>query len=480
MAVDKKLAVKHELWRRGVLTWKLHSVQQEMYDIYNKAPDNSTLVWLLSRQSGKSFMLAILAIEQAIKHDHSIIKLLTDTKIHAKSIFDKIFVEVLADCPPELRPNYVESQYVYQFPNGSEIQMAGTDGGHYERLRGQKTHLALIDEAGFCTNLEDIVKSVLIPTTTHTWGKIILASTPPVEQDHDFNSFIEAAQFRGTLTKKTIYDNPLLNDDQIKRIESEMGGNNSDKFRREYLCELVRGDNDVLFPEFDDALLPKIVKEWKRPAYFDSYVAMDLGARDNTAVVFGYYDFKNDRIIIEDEILIKGKDLKLPDLTKQIISKEEELFTNPITNEFMAPVSRVSDINYIVTDEIRRMTQGRLMFSNPRKDDKMAALNNMRVLLASEKIIINPRCQVTIRQLQNVKLDKGGKGTSFARSPDDGHYDMADACLYLVRSMNFSKNPYPPGYGYDQRDLFVYNKDSYYKNDPMDVYRKIFGKKRKF
>jgi|GEM_PF-907598 len=443
--------------------------------------DNDTNLYLLANGlvTHNSTLMGALALEQALSKPHSVIKLLTDTKIHAKTIFDKIFIELLSDCPEDIRPSYIESQYTYKFPNGSEIQMAGTDSGHYERLRGSKTHLALIDEAGFCTNLEDIVKSVLIPTTTHTGGKIILASTPPADGRHDFLKFIEAAQYRGNLTKKTIYDNPLLNEDQVRRIEDEMGGRNSVKFRREYECEIVKDEDTVLFPEFNAELKPKVCIEWKKPAYYDSYVAMDLGGRDSTAVLFGYYDFKKDKIIIDDEIVVPGRKLKLPDLVNDIIKKEEELFTNPVTNEFMAPYKRVSDINYIVTDEIRRMTNNRLMFDAPRKDDKMAAVNNLRVLLASEKIIINPKCETLIRHLENVKWDTGSKSTNFARSPDDSHYDSCDALIYMVRSINFNKNPYPPGYGYDQRDLFVYNKDSYYKNDPMQIYQKIFNRKRK-
>ena len=479
MAAAEKLAIKHELWRRGVLSWKFHSVQHEMHDIYVKAPKNSTLVWLLARQSGKSTLLALIACEQALQRPHSVIKLLTDTKLHARSIYEKIFVEVLEDCPEDCKPNYIRAEYLYRFPNGSEIQLAGTDGGHYERLRGQKTHLALIDEAGFCTNLDEIVKSVLIPTTTHTGGKVILASTPPTETGHDFLKFIEDAQYKGTLTKKTVYENPLLTEEQIARIEEEMGGKDAVKFKREYLCEIVKEEGDALFPEFDKALQDKVIKPWVKPAHYDAYVSMDLGGKDLTAVVFGYYDYKNDKVIIEDELVVEGKNLKLPQLTQDIISKEELLFFDDKTNEVRPPYKRISDINYIVTEEIRRMSYGRLKFEIPKKDDKMAAINNLRVLIASEKIIINPRCKTLIRHIENVKWDKSSQNLKFQRSVDDSHYDTVDALLYMVRSMNFNRNPYPAGYGYDTRDLFIYNKDGYKRNDPMEIYAKIFGRKRK-
>ena len=85
------LEAKNELWRRGSLAWKMHPIQREMHKIFTESKENSTLVWLLARQSGKSVLLAILALEQALRKPNSVIKLLTDTKVHIKSIFEPIF-----------------------------------------------------------------------------------------------------------------------------------------------------------------------------------------------------------------------------------------------------------------------------------------------------------------------------------------------------------------------------------------------------
>ena len=198
--------IKAALWERGVLEWKLHPVQKEMYDIFLAAEENSILVWLLARQTGKSYGLTVMALEQAYKKPNSIIKLLTDTKLHVESIFIPLFNQVLEDCPEHLKPKYNGQKFIFQFPNGSQVQLAGSDNGHYERLRGQKTDLVLVDEAGFCNKLTDIVKSVLLPTTTHTGGKIILASTPSEDLNHEFINFIEEAEMNDNLVKKTIYD----------------------------------------------------------------------------------------------------------------------------------------------------------------------------------------------------------------------------------------------------------------------------------
>jgi len=473
--------IQDELWRRGELSFLCHPVQKEMRNIFYSSEKHSILVWLLSRQSGKSSLLTILSLEAALRTPNSIIKIITDTKVHAKTIFIPIFNMFLESCPEEIKPKYQVSEYCYVFSNGSQIQLAGSDGQHYERLRGQRSHLVLVDEAGFCDDLDIMVNSVLLPTTTHTGGKLVLASTPPKEFTHPFLVFLEQAELNNLLTKKTIFDNPMLGPEQIAIIEKQMGGRTSEQFRREYLCEIIKLSTDSALPEVTDELLAKIVKDHPKPAHYDGYVAMDLGYQDLTAVIFAYYDFRRDKIVIEDELPFdfKEKGNTIRQLVTSICAKEEEIWNNPLTNEMREPHMRVSDINHIVTSEIRSYSNGRLNFLVPRKDDKKAAVNNLRVMLINEKIIINPKCQTLIRHLRNVKWNK--KGDEFARSVDDSHYDFVDALIYLTRSINFKKNPYPLGYGMDLReeDMFLSNPKSYYNQDSKAAFRAIMGIKKR-
>jgi hypothetical protein len=482
-----KTELQNELWRRGMLTWKMHIIQKEMYDLYLKAPSNGTLVWLLSRQTGKSYALAMMALMEAIQKPNSIIKLVTDTKLHVQTIFEPIFREILEDCPDDVRPNYIPTKFIYEFQNGSQIQMAGTDAGNCERLRGQKSNLILVDEAGSCSKLEYNVMSILLPTTTHTGGKLILASTPPEEPDHDFVQFIEKAEAENCLTRKTLFDNPLLSQKQKDDIVSRyFGGVNNSQFRREYMVELIRDEKRTVIPEFDEELMSSIVREFPKPPHYTPYVSMDLGFKDFTVVLFGYYDFKADKIIIEDEIAIRGNELKLPTFTKNILEKEEKLWLNIYTNEQIKPELRVSDIDYLVINEINRLSYGQLNFTAIKKEPgyKLPLINKLRVQLQQEKIIINPKCETLIRHLKNARWKDASAKDDFARSPDDGHYDAVDALLYLVKSVNYNKNPFPKNYNGNGDSTFHNNGQYGYSpktpsSTAMEVYQSIFGIKKK-
>jgi hypothetical protein len=470
-----------ELWRRGLLKWKLDPIQKQMYDLYYK--DSSSLsTWLLARRSGKTFCLAILAIEQCIRKPNSIVKFVAPTKAQVNSNTRPLFKKILDDCPDDIKPEFRTNDFIYYFPNGSEIQLAGSDSGHAEKLRGADSHLCIVDEAGSCDELSNLVKSILLPTTLITRGKIILASTPPKDSDHEFLSFIETCEHRGTLVKKTIYDNPRITQEDIERMIIESGGKNSPDFRRECLCEIIKDPKSSVLPEFTSTLASKIITESPRPPMFDTYVGMDLGGKDLTVVLFAYFDFRRDKVIVEDEIVIDFQEINnhIKTLVDQIEKKEGDLWLNRLTNEVNTPKVRVSDINYIVLKDISVHSKGKITFTATKKDEKRTAVNNLRIMLANEKILIDPRCKTLIRHLNNVKWSKSKKN-EFARSPDDGHYDAVDALIYLIRSINYTKNPYPPGYGLNMSDLYISNEKKFKERNSsstVDVYRSIFGKRK--
>lgn len=483
--ISRSEAIK-ELWRRGELSWKLDAVQKQMHSSYYNA-SFKIHTWLLARRSGKTYLLCVLALEQCIKTPNSIVKFVSPTKLQVNNNVRPLFKKILEDCPEDIKPEFRTKDYIYYFPNGSEIQLAGTDSGHAEKLRGGDSHICIVDEAGSCDHLDTVVKSILLPTTLITRGKLVLASTPPQEPEHDFINFIEEADHKGSLVKKTVFDNPRITKEQLDELIEELGGLQTDAARRELLCEIVKDGNTSVIPEATDELYAEIVKEWPKPPFYDAYEAMDLGFNDLTVIIFGYYDFRAAKIIVEDEYVINGQNLHLPNLVEIIRKKEAELWTNPLTNEVKTPAKRVSDIDYIVLNEIRRISNNEIKFEATKKDNNEAAINTLRVLLAKKQIIIHPRCKTLLRHLKNVKWKSANNKDKFARSPDDGHYDAVDAMKYFVRSINYNKNPYPAHHSADLYQYYapeVRNSENFVPStqrnvEKNDLYKIIFGIRKK-
>jgi len=454
----------------------MDAVQKELYECYKKSNGKIT-VWSCSRRIGKSYALCCLAAEQCIQKPGTIVKYIAPTQKHVKNIIKPLFTEILKDCPKAIKPSFKSSDSIYRFPNGSEIQMAGTDSGHAEGLRGGSSDLCIVDEAGFCDDLTYIVQSILIPTTTTTRGKIILSSTPPLSPDHDFEEYRKEAELKGNYVKKTIYDGlgSRITMDMIQEIIEEYGDESNPAFRREYLCEVITDDKYAIVPEFTKQLESEIVKEWTRAAFADNYVSGDIGAKDLTVYLFGYYDFKEAKLVIEDEFVLNGqeKSFTTDDLARGIKEKEALRFLNPLTKEPEPAHLRVSDNNLIVINDLYRLHN--LTFIPTAKDDSEAALNNMRIMLKEKRIIINPRCKTLIFHLKNGIWKKGGK--EFARSPDAGHYDAIDALKYMVRNINYTRNPYPANY--DRPKDQVWFESSEKKLTPVQAEIKSWFQPRK-
>lgn len=484
--IDPRLA-QEQLWRRGHLSWMLDPNQKELYELYYQS-EHRVQTWLLARRSGKSYALCVLAVETCLRKPNSIVKFLAPTRVQVSLIIRPLMNKVLKTCPGDLQPEYKAKDNIYYFPNGSELQLSGSDGGSAERLRGGDSDLAIVDEAGSCSDLSSCVKDILLPTTLITRGKIILASTPPEDQEHDFMKFIEEAEQRGSIVIKTIDDNPRIAQKEKDDLIKELGGPNSDSTLRELYCKRIQSSGRTVFKEFTEEKAVELVKDWETPPHYDAFVSMDVGFKDWTAVLFGYYDFVKDKIIIQDEIITHGKDMYLPKLAKDIEQKESDLWTNYLTNEKLKPRKRVSDHDLIVQNEIKKHSNYRIFFENADKRDRMAGINFVRTLITSNRLIINPRCKVLISHLKNCKWASETEKDSFARCPAGSHYDAAAALVYFCRAIDFKRNPYPREYTGQIQDYM--SKQFNFKPGPessggssaamanAEIYRKLLNRKK--
>jgi hypothetical protein len=474
--IDAKLA-KETLWRRGHLSWLLDANQKQLYDLYYNT-EHRVQTWLLARRSGKSYALCVLAIETCLKKPGAIIKFLAPTRVQVNLIIRPLMRKILESCPDDLKPEYRAKDNIFYFPNGAELQLSGTDGGSAERLRGGDSDLAIVDEAGSCTDLKYCVKDILLPTTLITKGKILLASTPPEDAEHDFVDFIEEAEARGSIVVKTIDDNPRIETAEKVKLIEELGGPNSESTLRELYCKMIKSKTNSVVPEFTEEKIPEIVSDqFTPPPFYDAYVSMDLGYKDWTVVLFAYYDFRLDKVVIQDEIVTYGTEMYLDKLGTQILLKEKQLWTNPITSELQKPRKRVSDHNLIAINEIKKATNYQIHFELAQKEAKHASINNLRMMVNANKILIHPRCATLIRHLKNAKWASTTAKDTFARCPQGSHYDAVDACAYLLKAIDFKRNPYPKNYGMNFRSEDMFDNLTTKTIEKENVYRTILNMK---
>lgn len=451
-------AARTILWHRGELDWKLHQAQLVLQSTFREGR-GQLFVGNCSRQWGKSYWAVKIAVETAIKIPKAQIRYGAAFQSDLVDFIIPAFEKIFEDAPPAVRGRKVGHYYL--FPNGSRIKLVGLDKNP-NGLRGNTLDLIIIDECGFVTNLDYIYKSVIIPATLHRPNcKIILISTPPSTPAHPFVDYVQKAESEGAYVKLDIHTNPLIAPDDIERMAQEMGGRESTTFRRECLCEFVTDSDLAIIPEWDDKYVEAIERDEYFP-YYHKYDGMDLGVKDLTAAIFGYYDFKRASLIIEDELEMSGPAMNTQLLVGAIKAKEKDLWSNVDENGKETrdpngnpvPFRRVSDNNWpILVQDLSSIHN--LTFIETTKDNLEAMINEVRLMVQAGQIRIHPRCKKLIGCMRYGVWDT--KKKAFARSTVYGHFDHLAALVYLVRNLAKHTNPIPASHGFENHKAWMGN-----------------------
>jgi len=392
-AIDRLVELGHtdKLWEMGELTYKLNNVQRELKDIFDNDVTKTSVV-VVSRRTGKTYWLVIEAIMQCLKKPNAVVKFLFPQQKDAKTNILPLVRMITEDCPEHLQPIFNSQDKIFNFSNGSQIQLAGSNSGNAESLRGGFADLCIIDEAGFVTDLKYSIRSILSPTIRTTGGRIIMASTPSPDPSHEFiTEFMIPYKATGRLKVFTIYDNPNFTPEIIQEIiDDDPLGVESPDFKREYMCEITVDNESTICSEFihnKDTIVFSNEDEMNTPEYLDFYVGADIGYRDLTVMLFGYYDFKSAQLIILSELVMNGPDMTTEALASEISKLEQIYFIEE--GQPVSPYLRIMDNDLKLINDLRQLHS--IDFIPTKKDNKEGAINNMKIWMNQGRVKIHER-----------------------------------------------------------------------------------------
>ena len=299
-----------------------------------------------------------------------------------------------------------ETDFNIKFPNGSEIIFMGLD---------EETKLLSLNNIG-CIFIEEafevpkpIVEQLNLRLRGKTPNQQIILAFNPISKNHWLFDFCEINPPSNFLyTHSTYKDNPFLNAEYVAELK-ELYKRNPAKAR--IFCDGEWGvDSEGLVitnwrqEEFDSMALASKGLEHR--------VGMDLGWIDKSAIIDTLYDRENHTIYVFNEFYKSG--CQLSELALAI--KEMNLKKSKIYVDAAEPRS----IQYFKQEGINAVACAK------GKDSVKAGL----MFLQDNLIVVHPRCQNFIRELENFSYIKSKETGEWTDKTTHEWSHAIDACRY--------------------------------------------------
>ena len=211
------------------------------------------------------------------------------------------------------------------------------------------------------------------------------------------------------------------------------------------MCQLVVDKNMAIIPDWKDSCVVATPRD-KFFQFYQTYVAMYIGGRDKTAILFAYYDFLRAKLVIERELIIEGPQTTTDAIQQKVKAMEKDIW------EQKSVWLRVADNNNVIFLQDLQLLHD-LSFAPTGKDNLQAMVNYLQFWLSQDKIEINPACKETIACCKFGVWDD--KRKEFARSNNYGHFDALASLIYLVRNIDVVTNPIPDNFEMLPTEFFI-------------------------
>jgi len=464
LATAASLALKQELWRRGE-AWKhpdiCDDLQRAWLQRVRTAVDKGrrgSFLQRWGRQVGKSWANIAFALSEMQRRPGIIIRYAALTGKSCLAIVKPTFEALEVAMPQEIRPVLLEQKGTIAAPNGSVMVFAGTDAEQFDRLRGPKAHLIMLDESSFYAELER-VEAALLPQLNTTHGLVLYFSTPPESPAHPWTRRDAAHQASGDWSKETVYTCPRYSQADVVEIEEAEAKRllmtrdallASTWWRREYHADIVTEETRAALPAWTDEAAAALVAEWQRPAHFDAYTSADPGKTgDPHATLFGFHDFATNTVTIEDELELRSATTHVGAWATELQAKESTLWgvnrwegtlsgvgleqLKDLDEKFhrvysanapRQPFLRVSDNDSKCTVDMA--LQHGVAFLPSDRHDKWQWVDTVNQLIRERRLRIHPRC---VRLLEQMRSTLWNRTRSEWERTDRDHGDLVDCTL---------------------------------------------------
>lgn len=435
-----KKAKAWELWP-GV---RGHAGQREMLEAYAK----SKFSWnLKARQLGGSEGAALHAFKVAISEPKSEILIISKKEPDAIYFLQRRVREQLrAAYALELEagkkfpwPAFTDNSDggKIKFTNGSWFEAVSSDN---EEVRSRTPRLVIFDEIRtYKTNNADELWSGICPAIEgEEMAQLIAISTAK------FGSWYNEMTKKLMAGKMPGIDFFFMPDDTDPKRTKEQRARAMKKYPHPALfaqehplepsdCFISR--EGAVFPQFDTRLGGIHVNHVELDWGMKYIIGYDHGKTHPAVLLMCLYDTYSDHLYVFDEIFCRGKEL--PEVAYEI---RKRMLYYKTERQSPDPKLKIADSSCFNEDGKRNTAQilkelAGIQFTPSHKFDIMTSIDRLSVRFSNGRITIDPRCDQTIKQIQELKY-KREAGLSKKEEIVDIEDDSIDILRYIDAELN--------------------------------------------
>ena len=336
----------------------------------------------------------------------------------AISIAKDQFAQLLKTCPPSLAPIFVATRSQYEFPNGSVIAFHSAEPRNRHRMRGLRADDAVLSELRDMVGLSDLLGSVIGPALQYApgGGMVLCSTTPPDDEEAEYNEWIKGEQEAGRFMRITLADNTDASPEFIAQAVRDCGGRDTPSFLCEYMCHRVPPLERLVIPD------PPEPVEKEQPDGAALWTALDPGGTDLTAILHGWHG--PDGLHVVDEWAESGVDID------RIVARGRAIETGEPRVRWFDKIAGSDILQRTLSSSGFRVLPA--TYGNP-----VDATRILRAGLDRKVVTISPRCSRLLRTLrlaQWAKNERGEQLPKFRRMERSGigHADLVSALLLAV------------------------------------------------
>lgn len=320
-----------------------------------------------SRQTGGSYLSKLLCSKWLLSSPRVKVIYVTPTYRLARRFYDE-FIESMKGFIYDQN----KQDLVIKTNTASTLQFVSAEAG--EQNRGLQCHYLIIDEAAYVD--DNTYNMILKPFTTTIGYKTFLCSTPNGAQGFFYQNYMfgvnDEPKFKSM--KVTIYDNPLVDPDEIDLIRKQLPER---AFQQEYMSDFLSAQGAV-FTNVKECINKKPTKTDVK--YF---AGIDWGSLNDSTVV---------TIMNDKHQMVDYKRLSNMEYTTQV-----EVIVD-FLNKYK-PVNTISESNSIgqvINEMLRAKYKGRLSYITldntiKRKiiEKLIVAFENKNISILDDDIFVN-------------------------------------------------------------------------------------------